>query len=210
MAKHSVKGDSYYGRVASNYEKRRQKQAWWHVEQDEMRALLEKLPKGLKVLDVPFGTGRFVTDYIARDFSISGLDASHEMIAQAMQILGADFKHCRVAVGTSLDLPFETDEFDLLVSTRFLRDIITFSDARKSLSEFARVTKKYAIIQLGEHSGDAPLTPGEDEPMGSDMSPKAVETLLNDHGFAIVEKREVQRDDAVHSLIHHILCERIR
>ncbi|MDB0073962.1 hypothetical protein N9F00_05235 [Planktomarina temperata] len=34
VAKGRPKGDTYYKDIASNYEKKRKKQAWWHVEQE--------------------------------------------------------------------------------------------------------------------------------------------------------------------------------
>ena len=78
--KRAVKGDTYYGKVAANYQKRREKQPWWQVEQDEMERLLDKLPREVSVLDVPFGTGRFVPFYLDRNYSISGLEISEAMI----------------------------------------------------------------------------------------------------------------------------------
>lgn len=201
------KGDRYYGRTAKNYEARRRKQAWWHVEQAEMQALLEKLPRKLSVVDVPFGTGRFVPLYLDRGFKVAGLDSSDEMMQQAAEILGSDIRKCRLERGLSTALPFADGEFDLLVSTRFLRDIIPFGDAKASLREFARVTKRYAIIQLG-HTIAGHAVPDDHVTMRSVMSADAVEALLADHGFKLIEKRLVKLDEDENSEIHHMLCER--
>ncbi|MDJ0641016.1 MAG: class I SAM-dependent methyltransferase [Paracoccaceae bacterium] len=201
------KGDRYYGRTARNYEVRRRKQPWWHVEQHEMQALLETLPKKLKVLDVPFGTGRFAPYYIERGYKVTGLDSSDEMLGQAGVILGDMIKKCELVRGQSIDLPFEDGAFDLLVSTRFLRDIISFADARRSLDEFARVTKRFAIIQLG-HAIEGGTTPEDHVTMRSEMSAEGIDKLLADHGFTVTEKRLVKYDEDENSEIHHILCER--
>lgn len=208
QAGQAVKGDSYYGKVAENYELRRCKQDWWQVEQDEMAALLELLPRGLKVLDVPFGTGRFVPNYLARGFEVHGLDASDAMIAQAGRQLGPQFKHCTTVTGTATALPFEDRAFDLLVSTRFLRDIICYSDAKQALAEFARVTSGHAIIQLGETTGPKLGEPDGDAAMGSQLTARQIRHLLGEVGFQVVEKRLVKSDPEEHSAIHHILCKK--
>lgn len=209
QAGQAVKGDSYYGKVAENYELRRAKQSWWQVEQQQMAELLEQLPRGLKVLDVPFGTGRFVPLYLERGFEVHGLDASDAMIAQAGRQLGKQFKHCTTVTGTATALPFEDASFDLLVSTRFLRDIIPFADAKQALAEFARVTSGHAIIQLGQTTGAKTAEPAEDEAMGSQLTARQLRHLLAEVGFQTVEKRLVKADPEDASEIYHILCKKL-
>lgn len=204
-----VKGDRYYGKTARNYEIRRARQPWWHVENTEMEALLDTLPRNLRVVDVPFGTGRFVPMYLERGYQIHGLDASQAMIAQAGEILGDAFKKCTTTTGTATALPYEDAEFDLVVSTRFLRDIIVFKDAKQALAEFARVTKTYAIVQLGQTTELKGTRPRAGEAMGSKMSAKQIENLLSSTGFDIVEKRLVKSDEAENSEIYHILCKKV-
>lgn len=203
-----VKGDTYYGKVAQNYETRRRKQGWWAVEQDEMKHLLDGLPKGLKVLDVPFGTGRFVNFYVEREFDISGLDASIEMVSQAATEVGENFQKCTIRVGSAMELPFDDEAFDLLVSTRFLRDIITFADARKALAEFNRVTSKYAIIQLGQNYDGTTGHVPDNAPMSSLLSADQIDELLLENGFEAKERRKVKSDPSDNSEIFHILCEK--
>jgi ubiquinone/menaquinone biosynthesis C-methylase UbiE len=206
MGKSGAKGDSYYGKVAANYEKRRAKQGWWKVEQEEMLSLLETLPEGLSVLDVPFGTGRFVPYYVDRGFTIHGLDASIEMLSAARKSLGDNFNKCKVSVGSAMEMDFNDNQFDLLVSTRFLRDIIVAKDAKKALSEFARVTKQYAIIQLGENTQDYSEEIDPEVILESKLSAGANAELLGEVGFEVIEKRLVNSDSDANSNIYHILC----
>ena len=209
MKKSGAKGDSYYGKVAVNYEKRRSKQGWWQVEQNEMKSLLESLPTGLSVLDVPFGTGRFVPYYIERNFTVHGLDISTEMLSAAETSLGDAFNKCKTFTGSAMEMGFDDNQFDLLISTRFLRDIIVAQDAKKALSEFARVTKQYAIIQLGENtnSKSAKIDPATtlESKLSSDDNVKLLETA----GFELLEKRLVKSDPDVSSTIHYFLCKKI-
>ena len=86
VAKGRPKGDTYYKDIASNYEKKRKKQAWWHVEQEQMAQLLDQLPDGMSVVDIPFGTGRFVRMYRKKGFKIAGLDARLKFISQGAKI----------------------------------------------------------------------------------------------------------------------------
>lgn len=206
MGKSGAKGDSYYGKVAENYEKRRTKQDWWKVEQEQMQSLLGTLPEGLSVLDIPFGTGRFVPYYVDRGFSIHGLDASIEMLSAAQESLGDNFNKCKVSVGNAMEMDFNDNQFDLLVSTRFLRDIIVAKDAKKALSEFARVTKQYAIVQLGENTQDVNKAIYPDVILESKLSADGNAELLGEVGFEVVERRLVKSDPEMNSNIYHILC----
>jgi ubiquinone/menaquinone biosynthesis C-methylase UbiE len=205
ISRGKAKGDSYYNRVAQNYEAKRTQQSWWHVEQDAMQELLAELPRGLEVVDIPFGTGRFVPFYQDNGYRVAGLDASADMIAAAQTALGDRFEGLDVRVGDAGALPFADKSFDLLVSTRFLRDIVVFSDAKKILREFARVTKTYAIIQLGHHRHEG-FEPSDDVPMGGWLSAEAVSDLLAENGFRIIEKRHVLSHDKEENDVYHFLC----
>lgn len=202
------KGDKYYDRTAEIYNQKRQRQAWWHVEHKEMAELLDRLPRGLSVVDIPFGTGRFVPLYLERDYKIAGLEISDHMLAAARKDLGEEaYAKCDARVGSALEAPFADGEFDLIVSTRFLSNIIVFSEARKALSEFARITRRYGIIQLGHNIGET-RTPDEDETMDTCMSIDAVDQLLAENGFRVVERRLVLEGPAEGGEMHHILCEK--
>lgn len=203
-----AKGDRYYGNAAARYEKKRKKQDWWHVEQTEMQALLAELPDGLSVVDIPFGTGRFVPYYLAKNFKVAGLDASHEMLASAKASLGEDYDRCTAITGSAMNLPYADGQFDMLVSTRFLRDIILFADAKKALAEFVRVAKTHLIIQIGE-AIEGGRVPDEDETWHSSMSAEMNRELLAANGLEIVSKRLVKSDPEDNSAIHHILCRKV-
>ena len=48
----------YYGAVASGYDAKRIENPKWQIEQAAIESMLDDLPKGSWVLDVPCGTGR--------------------------------------------------------------------------------------------------------------------------------------------------------
>lgn len=204
-----VKGDRYYGDTAEKYDAVRKQQPWWQTEQDEMKSLLGMLPRDLSVVDIPFGTGRFVLDYLERGFTVFGLDASEDMLKAAQTALGQDYEKCTAVTGLSTALPFADGQFDLLVSTRFLRDIILYRDVKTTMAEFARVTKGFAILQLGVRVVEPFEMPPENERMGSRMSWEQTDALLQTYGFRRMETRMVKGTRDKTSEIHHILCERV-
>lgn len=208
MKTSGAKGDSYYGKRAERYEVRRKKQDWWNVEQEEMKSLLGSLPRNISVVDIPFGTGRFVPFYVENGYEISGLDASDAMLATASNILGDQFEKCSVKTGSAMELPFADGQFDLLVSTRFIRDIIVASDAMRALAEFSRVTKKYAIIQLGETTKQKSTSVDPEVTLGSRLTAERNAAMLKDVGFHVLEKRLVKSDPDEESEIYHFLCEK--
>lgn len=169
-----------------------------------MRDLLEALPRDLSVVDIPFGTGRFVPFYDEFGYRITGLDASGNMLEAAKASLGELYGKCTCVTGDAADLPFADNQFDLVVSTRFLRDIVTFGQAKQMLSEMARVTSKYAIVQLGENPGGH-VDIADNQVMGSMMSRAAVDELLAGYGLAAKDRRLVKTSDEV-GHIHHIFC----
>lgn len=200
-----VKGDRYYGNTASRYQVKREKQSWWHVEQREMQLMLKKLPDNLKVVDIPFGTGRFVKFYNEKNFEVHGLDASNEMIEQAKRELGDEYGATNAVTGTSTALPFSDDEFDLLVSTRFMHSIIVFSDVKKTLTEFSRVTKHHAILQLGISVKPVDDYPKDNERMDCRLSREELDALLAKHKFEITDQALV-KDDEENGEIYNFLC----
>ncbi len=204
-----AKGDSYYGKAASAYEEVRTKQPWWSVEQKEMQVLLDQLPQNLKVVDIPFGTGRFVPYYLERGYEVYGLDASEEMLQTAQKILKDQYDKCTATTGFSTHLPYEDGAFDLLVSTRFLRDIILFRDVKKTMAEFSRVTKSYAIIQFGIRLTEPFEIPPDDERMSSRMSMQQIETFLKEYGFEVMDSRFVKGTKDNSSEIRHVLCKKV-
>ena len=171
-----------------------------------MKELLADLPDELSVVDIPFGTGRFVADYLEKGFKVSGLDASDHMLDAARDALGDTYDKCTCVVGDAGELPYADVQFDLVVSTRFLRDIVTFGAARKILEEFSRVTRKYAILQLG-HSFPDLSYPEDDDVMAGRLTEEQVAALLSEYGFTVKEMRLVKDDGE--GRISHILCEKI-
>jgi ubiquinone/menaquinone biosynthesis C-methylase UbiE len=98
-----------------------------------MQKFLSEIPDGSTVLDVPFGTGRFIEFYLKKNMSVYGIDISKDMLDIAREHLGDHYNQCNISVGSAEHLPFENDFFDLLVSCRFLT-LIPMAMVKKVLS----------------------------------------------------------------------------
>lgn len=142
-----IDADRYYGEAAAEYLKNRTHEPKWARENDIMEAWLSEYPEAWAVLDVPFGTGRFVPLYLARGMRVSGLDISRDMLSAAAQSLGERFAVCRTCVGSANNLPFPDTEFDLIVSCRFF-SLIAYDMAREVLAEFCRVGRSRIILTI--------------------------------------------------------------
>jgi ubiquinone/menaquinone biosynthesis C-methylase UbiE len=180
-------GDTYYGEKAETYLQSRQETENWRREDEVMRRLLDTLPDGLAVLDVPFGTGRFVPHYLAKGMTVHGLEASASMLTQASRYLGDDYAACHVSIGDARALPYEAESFDLVVCFRFLNQIVSFDDAQTILRELRRVTRSAAFLQLKARQDRVPPVPlpGPGEMMSDRLYQADLERILESAGFSV-------------------------
>lgn len=190
--------DHYHGDTATNYLVKRLQQTAWHVEQEIVRDLLHGCADGSTVLDVPFGTGRFVDMYLARGMSVSGIDISQDMLDVARQELGDAYQRCDVRLGDATALPYPDASFDLVVCFRFF-GLISFEMARDVLAEIYRVSRDKTIIRV----------PVRTEPVARNTQPQARESvqgqlleselvaLFKEHGFEVCDSRLIEQRNKV-------------
>ncbi len=188
------------------------KQDWWHEENRILSKMLKKVPAGSCVLDVPFGTARFLPLYDESNMKVTGLDISHDMLAEAKRARGDLLKKCQVDLGDARNLPYENDFFDVVVSFRFLDGQVTFEDSKKAILEFCRVTKKYLILELipmkeGIDPESGLKNVREDKPLNGSLSDKERIKLLTNFGLKVVEKEVVIREKKPFMVVY--LCEKV-
>ncbi len=191
-------GDAYHGADAENYLENRVNQDYWHLEQKVIGELIETYSSGIRVLDMPVGTGRFVPFYLQKKMDVFGLDASADMIAVAQRELGQEFDRCQMEVGDALNLPYKDDFFDLVVCFRFLSHVLSFSDAKHSLKELARVGRSQFLLQFRVRRDDVSTPPDAvaHEAMHDRFTCEMLKQLLLDAGLetkqvVFLEEREV-------------------
>lgn len=180
------RGDTYYGDEAAGYEAQREGKAYWDDQQRIAEGLIGELPDSLKVLDVPFGTGRFARTYSEKNFDVIGVEASQAMIDAAHAARGDLLGGWDLRVGDALELPLQDNSVDITVCFRFLSEIISSSDAKVVLAELQRVTKDRALLDLGYREEDAPAVrpPRDRDRFGVSLTEREVRELLASYGFS--------------------------
>lgn len=134
--------ETYVGRKAAEYEKKRD-DLFWAKEQATMEHIISALGVG-SVIDVPVGTGRFLEMYARHGIEATGVDLSLDMLNIAKE-KGTD----AVLRGGSI---FDVDGFyDLAVCVRFmnwlqLAELVPALHALRSVSTLA-------VVGCGTHSG---------------------------------------------------------
>jgi len=73
--------------------------------------LLNNVPEGGTVLDVPAGTGRYVDHLLSRGFVVGGVDVSPQMLEIARQRIGNNPNLLFLKVADAVELPFREREF---------------------------------------------------------------------------------------------------
>jgi len=191
----SVVGDIFRGDFVRDYVTKRAAKEAWGLEHAALCRLIDKCERGIRVLDVPFGTGRFVEEYLSRGMSIAGLDISPAMFEEAKAELGEIYNSCRLTVGTAAELPYENNSFDLVVSFRFLSGIVDSATAIASMREFHRVAPR-AILQLKCRNPKlAPIDlPKPHEKLGVAYYRKDMDALFESAGYRIDAEEQIDND----------------
>ena len=103
-----------------------------------------QLPKNPKILDIGCGKGFFLYDFlkIVPQADVYGIDISSYAINNSKP----DIRE-KLTLGNAIDLPWEDDYFDLVVSINTIHNLYTF-EIEKALFEMERVGKnKYLCVE---------------------------------------------------------------
>jgi len=104
----------------------------------EFEMIKSKLKKNLKVLDLGCGNGRFFEICEKMGVEYVGLDNSKKLIELAKK----NYPKGKFLVGDALSLPFENENFDLVVSFAVVHHVPAFDNQIKFMDEVARVLRK--------------------------------------------------------------------
>lgn len=114
---------------------------------------LEKIinKKDLNVLDHGCGGGRHSEAVLKMGFNLKAIDINSEMISHTkLKIQKLGFKNVDSIVrrGSIIELPFDFQEFDIVISTGVLHQSKTLEEYKKAISEISRVLKNRGKILL--------------------------------------------------------------
>ncbi len=180
-------GDRYHGGRADDYDEDRVGSPAWQWEDGVIAAHLAGVPVGTRVLDVPFGTGRFVPYYRRAGCTVIGFDISEDMLDGARRALGDDARDLDLRVADATRLPVPSRSVDLAICFRFLPGIVTSRQATATLRELARVTRGEALLLLKHRDDDAPRRWHDRWSRLGPRSPRQLRELLTATGWEVVE-----------------------
>jgi ubiquinone/menaquinone biosynthesis C-methylase UbiE len=189
--------DRFRGDIADTYLSERVNKPVWRAETEAVKYFLGKMTDVNSVIDVPFGTGRFVELYLSKGLSVSGVDASPDMLRIARKELGDVYQLLDIRLGMCNKLPYEENSFDVAVCIRFLESIIPFHSVLPTLKEIHRVTRQYAIVRLNNRKSDKPpkQPPLPEERMGSSFYLWEVADYVEQAGWRLEDSLIVQVDN---------------
>ncbi len=126
---------TYFDARARDYDAEYDKPTGYAL-RSRMEAVLEFVGDGSgEVLDAGMGAGRIVAALAERGWSVSGIDASKEMVVHARERLQGSavrFKQGKIEL-----LPFAGDSFDVVVAT----GVLEYSNVEAALRELGRVLR---------------------------------------------------------------------
>lgn len=112
----------YVGDVATGYDAKRENSAKWRAEQATIEDIINRLPEGSSVLDIPVGTGRFIPAYERNGHKWTGIDLSSDMLTEAgSKVTKPELAKLRTGDVTRLDEITGLKEFDLAIMCRLTR-----------------------------------------------------------------------------------------
>lgn len=136
--------DKYHGHIAAGYDAKREQSPKHVAEQKIIEGMLEDMPFGNWVLDVPCGTGRFFQFYHDKGFIFHGLDTSADMLQIAASKV-IDPMKARLGQADVRNLPLHDQSVDAAVMVRLTR-WLSPEDCQIALKELQRVTRDRIIL----------------------------------------------------------------
>jgi ubiquinone/menaquinone biosynthesis C-methylase UbiE len=141
--------DKHFDGVADEYDESLPEHVVAHLTSRRVALSRALVPSG-KVLDVGCGTGRFLSAMPTAGYELHGIDVSAGMLEEARK-RGLD-----VTEGSSGDMPFADDSFDLAVTFAVLHHLIDPELVRATLREMVRVTKPGGKAVIWDHNPNNP------------------------------------------------------
>ncbi len=119
------------------------------LEQLIVRNFIEKNElKGLTLLDIPCGFGRFSPLFLRYKIKLTSADISHAMVERTKSNLSQISGEKNFLVSSVKELPFKDNSFDATFTVRLLHHNFTRDERINILRELRRVSKRYVIVTM--------------------------------------------------------------
>ena len=124
---------------------------FYHLLQTRVLAkVLRRIGPRPQIVDIPCGTGRMLPILNQYACSVTALDVSEAMMAQARcRMLGHE--RVRFIRGDAKNLPLKGESVDAVFCIRFAMHLTT-AERREILREFARVSRAFVVVEYGCNS----------------------------------------------------------
>lgn len=155
---HAELSKRYTGSVAEGYDTRRTDVDKWQKEQVAVRQLLERLPAGTTLLDIPVGTGRFIEMYKEFGLKPEGRDVSREMLAQSAKKIEQFALEMPLGFSDVTRIEAEDGSFDCTLCIRLL-NWLPFERFQRAMGELSRVSRKTIIMGVRNYTTLSDLKP---------------------------------------------------
>jgi ubiquinone/menaquinone biosynthesis C-methylase UbiE len=141
--------DKHFDGVADEYDESLPDHVMAYLTARRVAFTRNLVPSG-KLLDVGCGTGRFLASMPTAGYELHGIDISAGMLEEARE-RGLD-----VVEGSSGEMPFEDDTFDIVVTFAVLHHLIDPELVRATLREIVRVTRPGGTAVVWDHNPNNP------------------------------------------------------
>ncbi len=135
--------DRYKGDVAAGYDRKRSGSVRWRNEVAAFEGFLSTVKPG-RILDCPFGTGRWISHYDAIKASVVGMDISDDMLDGARGKLRRPESY-QLVTGSIFSYDFATISTDLIVCVRFL-NWVPLPDALRAVARLSQADAPKLLV----------------------------------------------------------------
>ncbi len=124
----------------------------WQHEQSILNHIVDYIPGGSTVLDIPCGTGRLFKFFATQRLKVIAMDISEDMLAEARE--KGSYKDIDIRSGDifTIDLPDGAVEYAFAIR---IMNKIGVEDVPAALSELQRVTQKQIVFNLRVDFGNS-------------------------------------------------------
>ena len=137
----------YTGSTAAEYEHNRSHGVKWRTESAIVERILESLPPGRSVLDIPVGTGRFLPLYDRLGMAATGMDVSSDMLSIARE----KNVTAKLRLGNIRQIAANDASYDCVLCVRFL-NWVDRQGLHAALRELGRVTRSDVIVSVSVYA----------------------------------------------------------